>query len=109
VSKALIERDTSLCPACGYGLPGPAWPDELASFEICPSCGMEFGFDDGRGASGEFDHLHTGDDRAFRVAVHALWRERWIREGCTWWLRSERPPDGWDAAAQLARLERARA
>lgn len=37
-----------ICPVCGFdGLKeAPYGPDKEPSYEICPNCGVEFGFDD---------------------------------------------------------------
>jgi hypothetical protein len=37
--------DEHRCPVCGYALAEPAWtPERGGSFEICPSCGIQFGY-----------------------------------------------------------------
>jgi len=36
----------NLCPVCGFYLDQAAWVAELASFQICPCCGTQFGYDD---------------------------------------------------------------
>jgi hypothetical protein len=76
---------TWTCPVCGYpGLgeePRPA--SGGGSYEICPSCGFQFGVDDD-------DRGETFDD----------WRARWAAAGSPWRSASP-PPPGWDAAAQL--------
>ncbi|MGK9234648.1 hypothetical protein KXS07_17825 [Inquilinus limosus] len=72
------------CPVCGF--PDVAAYDEhgCATFEICPCCGIEFGYDDA-------------------TTSHSELRARWIAGGKRWWSERERPP-GWDADAQLARI-----
>jgi hypothetical protein len=79
-----------LCPVCGYPSldEAPRLPAGGGSYEICPSCRFEFGV--------------TDEDRGF---TYEAWRDRWVAEGMPW--RSDgivAPPDGWDPAAQLARL-----
>ncbi len=75
------------CPVCG-------WPDLHepprnreggASFEICPSCGFEFGFDD--------------DDQGL---TYEAARARWIAAGMKWWSGARAAPHGWNPAEQLA-------
>lgn len=68
------------CPVCNC--PDVEARDEhgFATFEICPCCGTEFGYDD---ASASFEDL----------------REAWISGGCVWW--NGKPPEGWDAKEQL--------
>jgi hypothetical protein len=76
------------CPVCGYpGLDEPPRSAESgASYEICPSCGFEFGV--------------TDDDRGIS---YEQWRREWIASGMTWWSRRP-PPPGWDPRAQLREL-----
>lgn len=71
----MSAEDTAKCPVCGHALDVPAWTDGAPSFEICPGCHIQFGFDDVRGGSGEFDAL-AGEAAVFRSRVHALWRTR---------------------------------
>jgi len=73
------------CPVCGF--PGLNEPPRSAagggSYEICPSCGFQFGVSD--------------DDRG---ETYAGWRARWLAEGARW--HSANPsPAGWDPHAQL--------
>jgi hypothetical protein len=77
------------CPVCGYlGLEEPPRTEESgASYEICPSCGFEFGVtDDSRGISYEQR------------------RAEWVAGGMKWWSRSRRPPPDWDPRRQLREL-----
>jgi len=76
------------CPVCGYSkLEEPPRPHGGGgSYEICPSCGFQFGVSD--------------DDGGF---TYVQWREKWRATGMRWW--SERkPPRGWNPVAQLAKL-----
>jgi predicted RNA-binding Zn-ribbon protein involved in translation (DUF1610 family) len=77
------------CPVCGYrGLDElPRTEESGASYEICPSCGFEFGV--------------TDDDRGIG---YQQWRAEWIAGGMRWWSRRP-PPAGWDPRAQLRDLE----
>jgi hypothetical protein len=91
----LLARMTS-CLACGYGgLDGPLWDGPSASDEICPCCGLHYGYDDasaGRGdATSEF---------------YVGWRARWILDGKPWFSSSRKPPAGWSADKQLTRHTR---
>lgn len=84
----MTERYT--CPVCGYnGLSEPPRSSSGGgSYEICRSCGFEFGV--------------TDDDLAFS---YEDWRERWIQRGMPWDSEGRHPrPRGWDPAAQLHRL-----
>ena len=75
-----------MCPVCGYfGLTEPAYDEQgCSSFEICPCCGSEFGYDD---ATLSHEHL----------------RENWVKNGALWWSSSVLPPVGWDPIQQLSR------
>ena len=79
------------CPVCG-------WPElkEMprsreggGSYEICPSCGFEFGV--------------TDDDAGHSIGS---WRAAWVARGMPWSSVGRKPPRGWDAAAQLRRVKR---
>ena len=84
-----------ICPVCGYsGLEEP--PRSLTtgggSFEICPSCGFQFGVTDD-------DQGYSYDD----------WRKEWISRGMPWDSSGiEEPPAGWDAREQLDKLKEAK-
>ena len=76
-----------LCPVCGF--PNLTEPPRAknggASFEICPSCGYQFGVSD--------------DDKNIS---YAQWRTKWRQAGMKWF--SQQPaPKGW-AAAQLKKI-----
>jgi hypothetical protein len=79
-----------MCPVCGY--PELTEPPRVAgsggSYEICPSCGFEFGY--------------TDDDLGFS---YDTWRAKWIAEGMRWDPSDVEPaPDGWDPIEQLRNL-----
>jgi len=90
-----VEAMTYTCPVCGYdGLFELPWQGECPSDDICPSCGIQFGYHDAAG----------GDDEG-RKRIYLEWRERWIAGGMAWHSASvEPPPAGWDPAAQLRRV-----
>jgi hypothetical protein len=74
-----------ICPTCGYSnLERPAWnPDNGApSYDICPSCGCEFGYDDAK------------------LKARENYREKWIRQGAPW-FKPELKPNGWSLKQQL--------
>lgn len=74
------------CPVCGYGdLDEPPERNGVASHEICPSCGFEFGVTDAGGVT------------------YATWREFWVKSGMPWWAKQagQPPPNGWDPREQL--------
>lgn len=85
------------CPVCQYsGLTSPPyelWPppenqairppyEEFLgrpSYEVCPSCGFEFGFDDNPG---------TTEGESF-----AAYRDEWVKRGRPWFDRGTAPAD----------------
>lgn len=72
--------NTYTCPVCGFdGLDEPP-----SHFNICPSCGTEFGYHDARRS-------------------HDVLREQWIERGARWHSRAVAPPVNWDAFSQLAK------
>jgi hypothetical protein len=69
------------CPVCGFpGFSEPPWRDENASFDICPSCGIQYGYNDARPDS--------------REQVHLAWRTRWL-------LNQQEPLDPWPTIEEL--------
>ena len=77
------------CPVCGYDrLTEPPYSHKsgLGSYDICSSCGYEYGV--------------TDDDEGI---THEQWRQRWIDSGMKWWSPLK-PPADWDPIAQLARV-----
>lgn len=79
------------CPVCGYpDLDASLWTDEGGgSYEICSSCGFQFGV--------------TDDDRGY---TYESWRADWINRGMRWRDTYNPPPSDWDPRAQLGRLLR---
>lgn len=73
--------ESHLCPVCGYDMPVP--PD---NFNICPSCGTEFGLHD----------VNAGTEQL---------RKAWIARGPQWWSSNDPRPEGWNPWAQLARVD----
>lgn len=78
------------CPVCGYPKlkETPRSRDCGGSYEICPSCGFQFGVSDD-------DAGHTYEE----------WRERWRGEGMKW-SSLTKPPRAWNPEANLAMLAR---
>jgi hypothetical protein len=77
-----------LCPVCGYSnlAAAPRSQSGGGSYEICPSCGFQFGVSD--------------DDAGFS---YADWRVRWQQAGMKW-SGAAPVPKKWNAAAQLKHL-----
>jgi len=84
-----------MCPACGYDkLDEAPWSaDGSPSDEICPSCGIHFGYDDA-----------AGGDLDARAVAYKMWRDEWRSRGCAWFSTVTGSPPGWDPARQLERI-----
>jgi hypothetical protein len=78
-----------LCPVCGYPeLSDPPYDAHgCSSFEICPSCGTEFGYDDSS-------------------TSHSELRAAWVQGGMAWWCTTRPPPPGWNPAEQMKAVSR---
>jgi len=78
-----------LCPVCGYdGLHEPPRSTSGGgSYEICPSCGFEFGVSD--------------DDQGY---TYDAWRTEWIAKGMPWSAVTIPQPAGWDPRSQLRQM-----
>lgn len=78
-----------VCPVCGY--PDLAQPPRrrsgAGSYEVCPSCGFQFGVSD--------------DDARL---TYDKWREIWRQRGMPWTSRGIPKPEEWDPAKQIAKL-----
>jgi hypothetical protein len=85
----------TICPVCGFELEEPAWSGDAGSQEMCPSCGIQFGYDDAGGRQ----------DPARLRQIHALWRRAWKRCGMLWSSRGRRPPFDWNPHVFLDRVE----
>jgi len=80
----MTERYT--CPVCGFPhLFKEPRTQNGGSYEICWSCGFEFGV--------------TDDDLGYS---YDAWRQLWIARGMPWDSARLRPePEGWDPVQQL--------
>lgn len=78
-----------LCPVCGFrGLTeAPRSLTGGGSYEICPSCGFEFGVSDD-----DLGHSYES------------WREAWRAKGMKWYSRGQKQPAEWDPAQQIAAI-----
>lgn len=55
---------TALCPVCRNELDFEPWFEDSSSHEICPFCGIQFGYND--------------EDPDLRERIYVEWREAWI-------------------------------
>lgn len=79
-------RNKDLCRVCGYESDVPPWgEDGLPLFDICPCCGVEWGYED-----------------ALPAGVKQ-YRENWISRGAPWFDRYT-ARDGLETSERLRRL-----
>jgi hypothetical protein len=78
-----------MCPVCGYAEldDPPREPTGGGSYEICPSCGFQFGVSD--------------SDRGY---TYSTWRSDWISRGMPWSSVGIVRPQMWNPQAQLENL-----
>ena len=69
-----------LCPVCGYEMEDPP-----RDYNICPSCGTEFGNDDA-------------------LATQVQLRAEWLRNGPRWWSPVDPEPENWDPQTQVSNV-----
>ena len=84
----MTSKEKHICPVCGYPELSEL-PNSLtrgASYEICESCGFQFGFDD--------------DSEGWTFEG---WRKEWIKRGMKW-SSSNPPPTTWDPEKQLLNI-----
>ncbi|MFM8930704.1 MAG: hypothetical protein ACKOS8_02355 [Gemmataceae bacterium] len=80
----------NICPVCGYCLNFVPWDGELPADEMCPCCGLQFGYDDFGGSSPEGRQL-----------IYDTWRVKWINSGMKWQSVGISAPQIWDPILQL--------
>ena len=78
------------CPACGFPLDFEPWVNDSPLDEICPCCGIQFGYDDS-----------AGGDLQRRSDVYEQWRRQWIAKGMPWYSRGTEVPRDWNPTKQI--------
>ena len=78
--QAMVTNFENLCLVCGYEMEEPP-----RDYNICPSCGTEFGVHDVN-------------------APIADLRAAWIQSGPRWWSTSDPQPENWNPPAQLEKV-----
>lgn len=78
-----------ICPVCGFPelSEKPHGENTGGSYEICPSCGFQFGVSD--------------DDKGF---TYESWRVNWIKNGMRWSSLGMLAPEHWDPKRQLKEI-----
>jgi len=74
-----------MCPVCGY--PDLNENPTDPSYETCPSCGFEFGYDD--------DVKHTTFEQ---------WHQQWIAHKMKWYSKGRKMPLSWNPQKQLLNI-----
>jgi len=85
-----VRKKKYICPVCGFGglKEAPYDRQNSPSYEICPCCGFEFGFDE-----------EIGQD------AFLAFRRRWIEQGALWFMPKLKPKN-WDLKRQLQNLDK---
>jgi transcription elongation factor Elf1 len=83
-----MKLEAFTCPVCGYPAlsDAPRTQSGGGSYEICPSCGFQFGVTDE-------DQGRSYED----------WRAEWIHGGMKWQSQGLPEPPGWDPRMQMIR------
>lgn len=86
-TTSMLSDACQLCRVCGCEPADAPWgPDGLTpTFEICPSCGVEFGYEDGT------------------LSGIRRYRDQWLEAGGRWSDNSV-PDDGLDVSKRLERV-----
>lgn len=81
--------DRYTCPACGYPCltRPPRSQSGGGSYEICLSCGFEYGV--------------TDDDEGYS---YSTWRAKWVGNGMPWQSVGHEAPPNWNPQQQLDNL-----
>lgn len=62
-----MEKGRYKCPVCEFDFGMTNWEDSL---QMCPGCGIEFGYNDA-----------AGGVKQRRPTIYQYWREAWIQNG----------------------------
>src|SRR5258708_40013703 len=87
-----LHRRRILAAISPHPVQADSQPAPHRYLEICPCCGIQFGYTD-----------CAGGDINRRRQLYRNWRERWIGQGMQWKSIRERPAD-WNAVQQLRNI-----
>ncbi len=84
-----MHKISNNCRVCGYELDSPPWGEggDEPTWDICPCCGTEFGYED-----------CTLESTRAR-------REGWVSGGMRWFDRKKKPMD-WSFEEQYKKISR---
>lgn len=91
-----VARPNGNCPVCGFTLEFIPWNGDSAADEICPCCGIQFGYDD-----------FAGGNHERRQTIYTRWRQQWTQNGMRWSSKGIAPPPEWNAEEQLRGMQHA--
>jgi len=82
-----MEVENYHCRVCGLYYDDLPWGEDGATpiFEICPCCGVEFGY----------------EDRTYETVK--MFREKWLLAGSKWFMQKEKPLE-WNLEEQLRNI-----
>ena len=85
-----------VCPVCGYPDldENPRGESTGGSYERCPSCGIQFGYDD-----------EAGGNLDARAEIYEKWRHQWIERGMRWHSVGIPQPRYWNPQEQLRKIQ----
>ena len=88
-----MHNDKHICPVCGFAglMEEPHDSYGCTSFEICPCCGFEFGYDDEDGGWS-----------------YEEWRKAWIAAGFPWMYHDNDKPATWNRDTMMKQTENIR-
>jgi formylmethanofuran dehydrogenase subunit B len=64
------QNNNYICPVCSTKCDFIPWDNDTACFEICPTCGIQFGYEDA-----------AGGDKKLRQMIYEQWRYEWVKDG----------------------------
>nr|WP_314499692.1 hypothetical protein [uncultured Chryseobacterium sp.] len=75
------------CRVCGLYIDDAPWGEngDCPTYEICPCCGVEFGYED------------------YTIESTKMYREKWLEKGAKWFDKSEKP-EVWDRIKQFENI-----
>lgn len=74
------------CRVCGLYNESPTWENNnIPSHNICPCCGVEFGYED------------------YSLDWAREYRQKWLQKGATW-FNAKQKPSNWDLAQQMKNI-----
>lgn len=83
--NTFIHNNEYICRICGLIQDEPTWEEEVSSHNLCPCCGVEFGYED------------------ITLISIRQYRTKWIDLGYKW-VEPNLMPQNWDIDKQLKNI-----